>query len=504
MATLAPARSLGPAVAAFFEGCFRHTKGPAAGQPFRLESWQRHDMDLVCELDGHGRRVWREVTYGIPRGNGKSPWAAGLGLFGLMSRRDSPDVFVGAGSRQQAGIVQGFAASFAEGGPLRDHVVVQRNAILAPAVSGVMRTVSADGDLQHGLSISDAIVDEWHVWKTRKQTELYYAFLTATQKREDSFLAEISTAGESLHTLCGERFQDALTWPSVERLDVEAPGDGCLLVCRNPASGQLLVWRGAPDDADITDPRVWRACNPASWIPDRELERMARTVPERVFRRLILNQWSDTSDVAITGAVWDACRDEPASRIPEGADVWVGLALSEQGDTGTLAVVGVGPRRPVQFLQVEAAPGRSSCADEAQTAVRVVAERWRLRSFAYNPLQFSRKAEELRAEGVPLYRGPKASQPGFSERDEFMVPASQGLLEDLEQLAICHDGDPLVRREVLSARARVVRDAWRIVRPPRDEHEEQVPERAEAAVALVMALDAAKQPGPHVFAGVWS
>lgn len=504
MATLAPARTLGPAVASFFEGCFRHTKGPAAGRPFVLEPWQRHDMDLVMEVDGAGRRVWREVTYGIPRGNGKSPWAAGLGLFGLMSRVDAPDVFVAAGSRQQAGIVQGFAASFAEGGPLRDFTRVQRNAILAPGVSGVMRTVSADGDLQHGLSISDAIVDEWHVWKTRKQTELYYAFLTATQKREDSFLAEISTAGESLHTLCGERFQDALTWPWVERLDVLSAGDGCLLVCRNEAAGQLLVWRGAPDDADITDPAIWRACNPASWIPGRELERMARTVPERVFRRLILNQWADTSDVAVSPAVWDGCADAAAAAIPDGADVWVGLALSEQGDTGTLAVVGAGPRRPVQFVMVEAAAGRSSCADDAQAAVRRAAGRWRVRRFAYNPLQFSRKAEELRAEGVPLYKGPRASQPGFSERDEFMVPASQGLLEDLERRAVAHTGDPLVRREVLAARARVVRDSWRIVRPPRDEHEEQAPERAEAAVALVMALDAAKQPGPHIFAGTWS
>lgn len=506
MTTLAPARTLGPRVAAFFAGCFTHTKGTAAGTPFALEPWQQQDMDLVMELDGAGRRVWRDITYGIPRGNGKSPWAAGLGLYGLLSRHDSPDVFVGAGSRGQAHIVQGFASAFADGGRLRDYVRVEKQAITCPSNRGVMRTVSADGDLQHGLSISDAIVDEWHVWKTRKQTELYYAFLTAMQKRADSMIAKITTAGESRWTLCGEFYADALTWPSVERLDVLHPGDGCLLVCRNPDAGQLLIWRGAPDDADITDPAVWRACNPASWIEDYELARMARTVPERVFRRLILNQWSDTSDVAITAEQWDACADPGASRIPPGSRIHVAVSMSDQGDTATICIVGEphGDRRPVRFIFVEAPPSRRQCHHEVTTEIRTLAETHQVQALAYNPFQFGRAATGLQDEGVHLYRGPKTQKPGFSERDEFMVPASEQLLDAIERGALAHAGDQAARREVLSARARIVRSSWRIVKPTRDEHEEETPERAEAAVALVMAWESANRPEPAIFAGGWS
>ena len=502
---MAPARSLGPVVASFFAGCFTHTKGPAAGKPFQLEPWQQADMDLVMEVDRQGRRLVRELTWGIPRGNGKSPLAAGIGLFELVSRHDSPDVFVGAGSRQQARIIQGFADTFAEGGLLRDHLVVQKQAITSPGNAGVMRTVSADGDLQHGLSISTALVDEWHVWKTRKQTELYWAFATATQKREDSLLGAITTAGESRWTLCGERYMDALTWPNVERLDVLHPGDGCLLVCRNPQAGQLLIWRGAPDDADITNPAVWRACNPASWIPTVELEKMARRIPERVFRRLILNQWADTSDVAVTADRWDACTDLSVE-VPVGGRVWVGVSMSEQGDTASVCLVGEpqpDERRPVEFRLVEAPPGMRQCHHDVAEVIRTLAERHQIVALVYNPFQFGRTALGLQDEGVPLWRGPKASKPGFSERDEFMCPASEQLLDAIERRVLAHDGDLAVRREILSARSRVVRTSWRIVKPPRDDHEEATPERAEAALALVMAWQAAAAPQPVIFGGAW-
>src|SRR5690348_11934760 len=123
----------------------------------------------MFELDAEGRRQWRTILYGVPRGNGKSPLVAGFGLVELVTRDDSPDVFCAAGKREQAGIVHGYAGSFVRSGPLDDYCQVLRSAIVYRPNEGSMRTVSADGSLAYGLSVSAALRDEKHAWTTDKQ-----------------------------------------------------------------------------------------------------------------------------------------------------------------------------------------------------------------------------------------------------------------------------------------------------------------------------------------------
>jgi len=89
----------GPQVERFFAKYLRHRKGPAAGRPFVLEPWQRAFLHEFYRVDADGRRVYKFGYLGIPRGNGKSPVAAGLGLYELLTNRDSPDIFtVGSAS----------------------------------------------------------------------------------------------------------------------------------------------------------------------------------------------------------------------------------------------------------------------------------------------------------------------------------------------------------------------------------------------------------------------
>ena len=119
-------------VASFFPATFSHVKGPAAGQPFKLEPWQRHFVEEFSRLNGDGERIYKRAMLGVARGNGKSPLAAGLAIRELVCARDEPDVILAAAARDQARIVFEYARGFVESGPLLEVLQVGRHEIRNP------------------------------------------------------------------------------------------------------------------------------------------------------------------------------------------------------------------------------------------------------------------------------------------------------------------------------------------------------------------------------------
>ena len=79
------------AVADFFSAHFCHQEGPAAGGPFALEPWQRAFVDELYRTDEPGNRIYKRAILGVPRGNGKSPIAAAVGLCELYRGLPGPD-----------------------------------------------------------------------------------------------------------------------------------------------------------------------------------------------------------------------------------------------------------------------------------------------------------------------------------------------------------------------------------------------------------------------------
>ena len=484
MARRRPAKTQGPEVAAFFEQALTHKKGPMAGKPFIFELWQQEDIDLIYELDEYGRRVWRSVTWGIPRGNGKSPTAAGIGLLELVTRADSPEVFIGAGSRGQAGTVHGFAFDLPKDGPLADILDIPRgrtSAIQCPSNNGIMRVLSADGDLAHSLSVSVGIVDELHVFQTEKQEELYFALVTATQKRDQSVMLSITTAGKNKASLLGEKFDAMLATHELEYSD-----DGCRVVARNRDTGSLMIWRGAPVNCDVSDRKIWRACNPASWIPLSELERLAGEVPESVFRRLILNQWVLGADAAIQPGAWDGCKLVlPAGEdfIPNGADVWVGIDIGERRDTSAVNIICPMPDGRVRVKSTVFNPTKENLRTLlplVEDEVRRIADTYQLRGCGFDPWQMRRSAELLTADGIRML--------AVKQNDSTMVPISQQVFDMIGSATFAHDGDPTLRRHVLAAEAKqTTRGAWRFVKPLKS-HGRRVDEsqKVDALIALVI------------------
>jgi phage terminase large subunit-like protein len=76
--------------------------------------------------------------------------------------------------------------------PLRRLLRVQTHLLENPRNGGVMRALSADAALQHGLNPSANIIDELHA---RRDGALYTALTTGTLAREQPFTLWITTAG---------------------------------------------------------------------------------------------------------------------------------------------------------------------------------------------------------------------------------------------------------------------------------------------------------------------
>ena len=91
----------------FFEEVLKLSEGQFEGQPFRLE---RSQAFIIGSLFGwkrvDGRRRFRRAYIEQGKGNGKSPVAGGIGLFGMTAAGEAgAQIYAAAAKREQAGIL---------------------------------------------------------------------------------------------------------------------------------------------------------------------------------------------------------------------------------------------------------------------------------------------------------------------------------------------------------------------------------------------------------------
>jgi len=283
------------------------------------------------------------------------------------------------------------------------------------------------------------------------------------------------------------------------------------MVGRDYESKSLIVWWGAPEDADVSDPAVWRACTPAPWITDESLLLAARREPESVFRRFYLNQWVLGADAAIQPAAWDACADptvrpdgKPAAprHIPLGSDIWVGVDLGEKRDHSAVFAVSSRPNGRLRAKGVVFDPGHenvSSLLPMVEAELRRLAETYVLRKVFYDKWQMKDLANRLASEGMPMEE--------FPQNDSHMVPACSSLFDLITQQTLVHDGDKTLRTHMLNAAsASTSRGGWRFVKPMGKGKRPDEKRKIDAAIALTMACaayTADNEPGSEPWAETW-
>ena len=443
----------GPRVAKWLETYCRHTKGTQfAGQPLTLEPWQADYINELFRLDPEtGRRAYKSSLLLLPRKNGKSTLAAGIALYMLCADGEqSPECFVAANSKEQAGAVFRQMRDIVLTGPLIDYVTPMRAHLESPDNLGIARVVSADARLQHGTNPSTAVLDE--LWAA-KSMELLEAFESGTSAREQPLTLIISTVGHEKDSPLHDLHMAAYDAPEELR---ETKNDGFLTIVRDTKSGFLWWLYGPPFDSDgrynvdLDDPDVWVKSNPASWVTKEVLEELHAKPSLRLseFQRFAVNCWSESSDYWLPQGSWDAGQ-EGFVPIEDGAQVTLGVDLGVKRDRSSVVIVRrrKGDDERVHFdaiAHVWDPPEDESiafdinlirnfikeCADKYQIE-RIAMDPWRLEEtigWAYDELQLDVVRYDM----------------GWSRTG----PASENLYTAIVDGRIHHDGDPVFAAHV--------------------------------------------------------
>lgn len=336
MTTIAPAKYTYDEAAAdravdFFRNYLTHSKGQHAGRPFELLPWQENEIirPLFGWKDQDGNRQYRRAYVEVPRKDGKSALASGVGLY-LTFADDEPgaEVYSAASDREQAAIVFDVASAMVEESPaLLSRGDIYKRSIVVPGTRSSYKVLSSDVATKHGLNAHGVIFDELH---TQKNRDLWDVLTTSVGARTQPLIFAITTAGYDKNSICWEIHDYAI---KVLEGTIDDPQF-------------LAVIYAAPDDADWTDPKVWAIANPSLGVTvseeylQAECNRAIET-PGYVntFRRLHLNQWTESYSRWLDIEAWNEAGEliDPSTLI--GEPCWAGLDLSTTTDMSALSLV---------------------------------------------------------------------------------------------------------------------------------------------------------------------
>lgn len=292
-----------------------------AGQPFVLSAWEEEAIRQFYGVqaqdeDGAWSRYRRYLYEEIPKKNGKSEFAAGLGLYHLIADGEArPQVGIFAADKTNADIIYQCAKYMVEhtalGQPEHDPLVWCRDSVreIRSRDGGVMKVYSSDASTKHGFSFSAIIIDELHAQSNRRLWDVLTAGSDAARRQQAVIV--LTTAGDdpdrrSIGWEIHEKCRRLLAWRRGEperELDSDLP-EWCPIMF-----GVGILTGDDPDriDAlDIYDEKLWYACNPGLGHNLRlsDFRREARAArqseaAERLFRWLRLNQW-----IAVKSVGW--------------------------------------------------------------------------------------------------------------------------------------------------------------------------------------------------------
>jgi phage terminase large subunit-like protein len=285
----------------FFSTVLRLNGGQFEGLPFDPQLWEKF---IIGSLFGwklpNGLRRFQTAYIECGKSNGKSPLAAGVGLFMLMADgEDRAEVYSCATKKDQAMVLFRDAVCMRDQSPhlsarLKKSGVGEKCWNLSDHQTGSwFRPISSDEDSQSGPRPYCALIDELH----EHRSDVVVNMMRAGFKwRRQPLEFEITNSGFDRHSVCYRHHEY-----SIKILEGVLQNDRWFAyVC------------GLDEGDDFRNENVWIKANPnldvtvsRAYLRDRVREAQAMPAVENIVRRLNFCEWTEQADRAIPMDVWD-------------------------------------------------------------------------------------------------------------------------------------------------------------------------------------------------------
>lgn len=310
----------------YFRDVLRLNGGEHEGVPFELEPPQAF---IIGSLFGwkteDGYRRFRVAFVEMGKGNGKSPLAAGVGLY-LLTADDEPraEVYAAATKKDQAMVLFRDAVAMVDQSPLLAESIrkiggaTPWNLVYQDTASFFRALASDDG--QSGPRPHGALLDEIHEHPNDTMVELVRA---GTKGRRQALIFMITNSGTDKTSVC---------WRYHEYTE--------RVVRRQVEDDSFFGYVCSLDKGDDwKDEKVWPKANPLIGVSItlkylREQVREAKGMPAKQskVRRLNFCEWVEAANPWIEQEAWESIEGEFDLESLAGTDCYGGLDLSGKND----------------------------------------------------------------------------------------------------------------------------------------------------------------------------
>lgn len=333
----------------YFESTLRLSEGQFEGLPFHLHPSQAF---IIGSLFGwrrdDGRRRFRRAYIEQGKGNGKSPLAAGIGLYMLASDGEAgAQVYSAAAKRDQAGILFADAVKMVKqspalftrmefsGGEGREYNIAHH------ASGSFFRPVSRDtGRTGSGPRPYCVLADEIHEMPDRSILE---TLERGFKFRRNPLLVMITNSGSDRNSVAWEEHQHAV---NVAAGHTEATQDPKYVGGVLDDSTFSFVCSLDKGDDPLRDPECWVKANPLLGVTIthdylRENVEQAKAIPGKLngIMRLHFCTWTDAAEAWMTRNTLEPRVHDFDPLCHAGRTVFLGLDLSQNRDITALGAV---------------------------------------------------------------------------------------------------------------------------------------------------------------------
>jgi phage terminase large subunit-like protein len=325
----------------FFPMFLKFYEGAFDGKPFQLLPFQQFIVgNLFGWKTADGFRRFRTAYVEMGKGNGKSPLAAGIGLYGLVADGESgAEIYSAATTRDQAGILFRDAKAFTEGSPaLLRRLTVDKGNIAYTARNSFFRPVSSEHRGLDGKRPHIALIDEIHEHPNAMVVDKMRA---GTKGRTQALIFEITNSGYDRHSVCYQHheYSEKILEGVIENDSWFGLMTGLDVCDACSVDGKSIPVEGCPDCDSWKDEGVWLKANPGldTIIPRKYLREQvaeATEMPskENIVKRLNFCIWTESVTKWLSMEKWGACGSAVDAEALKGRTCYGGLDLSSVSD----------------------------------------------------------------------------------------------------------------------------------------------------------------------------